>query len=152
MSLIKLTTTETHEYFAVPLPMDARKIYKENLAGYYFLHHECNIEDEGWREIESDFELLGVIGNGEDISQEIAQEVSEATLGIKITHHPKDKPDYINWLKFKLIEKGILVENPIEKPLPIKGLENNMCYLDKLDDWQSYESKLVKAVILKIKK
>lgn len=172
MSLIKLTSTETHEYFAVPVPRDARHIARQRIShgeneGQYSLSYQAQFLDtKGFITkyvdvgVKQQFWILGVIGNGEKISQEIAQEISEATLGIKIIHHPKDKPDYINWLKFKLGEKGILVENPFKKPKYISigaacvGIEQQRMneYSKNKAEWQSCESKLVKAVIIKVKK
>lgn len=155
--MIKLTSTETHEYFAVPVPKDATLIEVENGIIFYETP-ESRIEksihiDRKYK----NSELLEVVGQGSEISEDIAKEI----LG---QDKCKAGLNDMFLLKFRLKDKGILVESPIKEPNRPTFI-NAFCgqdhevndqirddYEKELSDWQSYESKLVKAVILKVKK
>lgn len=148
--MIKLTTTETHEYFAVPVPKDATDIEQSHFHLFYELPNHI-IEKSIY--VGREFELLGVIGNGETISEDLAREIVLTLLNDETTEARFIvKKTYSGNLIQILPSKGILLENPIECPRPIKGDTFNIKYGQKRKIWQSYESKLVKAVIIKVKK
>jgi hypothetical protein len=144
MSLVKLTSTETHDYCVVALPKEASDIVLSN--------EWLSFKVEGQRDFipEIPGEILGVIGNGEFLGYEVVKEL----LGFEPEFMHEDQ--FIEILK----EKGILVENPIEKPNIIEyiGLvfvpldEAHESYQKYLKLWKEAESKLVKAVIIKVKK
>lgn len=152
--MIKLTTTGTHEYFAVPVPASATTIQVEkNLAQTkWFVYWG---DKDKWDTIRLPFEcpeLLGVIGNGEEISEELAISV----LYEDYPSYEYDGGNALKVLKTLLSEKGILVENPVQKPARDDNRKSHnkgdAPYFNQLERWQSYESKLVKAVIIKVKK
>lgn len=160
--MIKLSETTTHEYFAVPVPRDATDIEQSHFHLFYELPNHI-IEKSIY--VGKEFELLGVIGNEDEISEEVAREIVEGNNGgcddtlwmdYSAPNH-SFAPFACQTAKTSLVSliasKRILVENPILYPL-LKHYppQEEYIYRRNLIDWQSYESKLVKAVILKIKK
>jgi hypothetical protein len=128
-----LSESQDYRYYAVVLPANAKdiRLVAETIT-WNIGNNIYGIETDWLRKLK----ILGVIGKESGISEEVAKEV----LG---DDKCKAGLNNIFLLKFRLKEKGILIENPIPSPT---GKESH----EKL--WQEHESKLVKAVIIKVKK
>ena len=160
--MILLTSTPEYDYYAVPVPVKINHVWIDegenegesayNLMTDYAIHLMIDKKASPV--------ILGVIGSGEQISEEVAQQILDDG-----SYRPPliAKNHYRTKILRALNEKGILLENPIEKPkfdysFPPDGPSDSMLasaeedYEQRFNNWQSYESRLVKAIILKVKK
>jgi hypothetical protein len=151
--MIVLSETSTHKYLGVSVPRDARGFTKTQDGEIVYLHGQWS--SNYLSVIHHPFEsFLGVIGNGEEISEEAAGEI--------VNIYSPEQTVWMSGRYFRdvlillLSEKGLLVENPIEKP-QFSALERISPAMQseiqsKINNYEYYESRLVKVVILKIKK
>lgn len=147
--MILLSENNDYKYYAVEVPVNSHHISKvyvmdDNDPTLYYSETEDRQGDETWLSIENDFEIIGVLGKGEEIPEEESKEIISAAVYSKL----HDGADIGFLLKTLLHSKGILIENPIPEPK-----RSVVRYTDSFEfGWRRhYESKLVKAVIIKVK-
>lgn len=126
--MILISENNEYRYYAVVVPKDA-----ENINVIYFTDGQIwlLLGKAGWKnpehiEIPENSKVLGVIGNEEDDNGYFGE-------------------TSIPYLKKLCKEKGILIDNPIKEPLT----EDHTIFAELHHD---FKSKLVKAVIIKVKK
>jgi hypothetical protein len=149
--MILLSENQDYRYYAEEVPPTAENIRIEyekliNKTYLYWRINWSNPTDWGVKEIPHNSEILGVIGKVPEITknfQEVFPTIAQA--------------------RRKMKELGILTENPIPKPefnydFPPDGPSDSMLasaehdFEERSIQWQEHESKLVKAVIIKVKK
>ena len=102
--MIQLSGNSEYTYYAVPVPREARKIgfyeYPSSKGLSWYLTYNYGSINIG----EKQPELLGVIGPGEEISEEVAKELSKTR--ITVLFPAGEKPTWNKWLKWFLSKKG----------------------------------------------
>lgn len=164
--MILISENKDYKYFAVAENRDSTNFSIEefNDRGSYVLHSKTV---EGYRAIYPlgihaySPEIIGVLVDGEEIPEEIAFEILYDGCKFQdgnIKPFTPFPPGAISELKSLIKSKGILIDNPIDEPNKAEFIDPIWCrsgeckaYQDSVKEFESYESKLVKAVIIKVK-
>jgi hypothetical protein len=143
--MIIISENNEYRYCAACLPRDA-----ENINAVYSTDGLIWLlfGNKGLIELPNNSKVLGVIGNREQISEELLDELgyNAMTVDGKIFPHPSDA------LEYDLKQKGILVDNPMSPKPKLKDVYSSKEWEEEFKKYSEYESKLVKAVIIKVKK
>lgn len=155
-NMILITQTEKKQYHAVEVPVDAKEI--EPLAnGIIFTSNGLSNSLRLW-ELCGKFEIIGIQGGGESLTEEQAIEVLYHN---DLQAYEYDGSEALQFLKVVLKDLGIETENPYKKPESedfISGcstagctgvLRGCGCFASKQEYWEQAESKLKKVVIIK---
>lgn len=178
---ILLSETQEYLYYGIEIPRNASYVDRvRRNDGQYCLSYVTPLHPK-WAEIKyidigdrQKIEILGILGKDCEVSEEVAKKIIE-DRGQEFKFRYRDYMngsiqvytgiDYwleseIDSLKSLIKSKGLLIENPIEKPkFPSVGVAS--CFHEdeaikehrKLKaEWQSFEDKLVKVVLIKVKK
>lgn len=163
--MILLSETSTNKYYGIQVPIDSIN----HIITFFYLAYKDRFGNHliSFNQQLFDPTILGIIGPEDSIPEEVAEEIVEYIVSDNNEKTYLYK-DYVNIpyfidspilsIKSLIKSKEILIENPIKKP-DRNNKEYNHGYHTQSDwferdlkEWQSYESKLKKVVIIKTEK